>query len=102
MALLSPMAVARHLSDLRQVVRGGGPAALSLLRVGEPHGLILPRSEVVVEVETRSGRKVRLDPEVPLPFLLGWTIRIARGLNVPIVSSLDPETFSFSFRLPGG
>ena len=100
MSLLNPIDMARHLSDLREVARGGGPKALSLLRVGEPHGLIVPRSEVIVEVEARNGRKVRFDPEVPLPFMLGWAIRVARALNVPVISSVEPESFRFRVPVP--
>lgn len=100
MGLLGAIDVSRHFNDVRRIANGGGPRAVSLLRIGEPRGLILQRSEVLVEVEARNGAKVRLDPDVPLPFMLGWAVRLARLLNAPLVSAVDPESFSFSVRLP--
>ena len=90
----------RHLAELRDIAMGGGPKVVSLVRVGEPRGLLVPRSEVIVEIEARNGAKVQLDPTVPMPFVLGWTVRLARLLNAPLVSAVGPESFSFSLRLP--
>jgi hypothetical protein len=90
----------RQLAGLRDVARGGGPKVVRLVRVGEPRGLLVPRSELIIEIEARNGATVRLDPTVPMPFVLGWTVRLARMLNAPLVSAVDPESFSFSLRLP--
>jgi hypothetical protein len=90
----------RQLAGLRDIATGGGPKIISLVRVGEPRGLLVPRSELTVEIEARNGTKVQLDPTVPMPFVLGWTVRLARTLNAPLVSAVDPESLSFSVRLP--
>src|SRR4029450_8961171 len=78
-------------SQLRETARargrindGGGPRRLRLIRVGRPEGLFLPSSETTVEVETVSGKVVRLTPELPVPFFYAWAYRIARGLGRPL------------------
>ena len=96
MRLFNPFSLIQTASDLHAVAVGGGPAAVHVLRVGEPRGLVVPRSEVVVEVETRHGGRVRLEPELPMPFLLGWGIRLARWLRVPLISAIEPEDLSVS------
>ena len=101
MRLLSPFKLAHNIANLHAIAAGGGPKSVHLVRVGEPEGLIVPSSEVVVDVETRDGKKVRVEPEVPMPFLVGWGIRLARKLGVPVISKLDPEDFSFRVRVPG-
>lgn len=90
----------RQLAGLGDVAKGGGPRVVRLLRVGEPRGLFVPRSEVIVEIEARNGTKVKVDPTVPMPFVLGWAIRLARMVNAPLISAVDPESLSFSLRLP--
>jgi hypothetical protein len=101
MRFLNPLKLLQTASNLHAVSAGGGPKAVHLVRVGAPRGLIVQSSEVVVDVETRSGTKVRLDPNVPMPFLVGWGIRLARKLGVPVISSLEPESFAFRFGVPG-
>jgi hypothetical protein len=96
MRFLNPFKIAQGISNLHAVAAGGGPAAVHVVRVGEPHGLIVQSSEVVIDVETRNGTKVRLDPEVPMPFMVGWGIRLARKLRVPFISALEPEHFAVS------
>jgi hypothetical protein len=96
------------LSQLRDTSRaigkineGGGPRRLRLVRVGHPQGLILPSSEVTVEVETVSGEVVRLRPELPVPFFYAWAYRLARRLGLPPASALDPEDLSVEVTVPG-
>jgi hypothetical protein len=101
MRLLNPFAIARYARDLRTVGRGGGPQSVRLVRLGEPEGLLIPSSEAVVEVEARDGTKVRLNPQIPMPFLVGWSIRLARLLRVPLISDLQPESFEIRVALPG-
>ena len=96
MRLLNPFKLARNIANLHAVATGGGPKAVHLVSVGEPEGLIVPSSQVVVDVETRDGTKVRIEPEVPMPFLVGWGIRLARKLGVPVISGLEPESFAVS------
>ena len=101
MRLLAPFKILGGLRDLHSVAQGGGPKLVRLVSVGEPEGLIIPSSEVVLEVEAKDGRTVRMAPELPMPFLWGWGIRIARKLGVPLVSDLKPEHFSFEVGVPG-
>jgi len=93
--LLNPFKLFHTVANLHAVAAGGGPKAVHLVRVGEPKGLIVPSSEVVVDVETRAGTKIRIEPELPMPFMVGWGIRIARKLGVPVISGLEPESFAF-------
>jgi hypothetical protein len=99
MRFLNPFKLVQTIANLHAVYAGGGPRSVELVRVGEPEGLIVPSSEVVVEVEARNGRRVRIEPDIPMPFLIGWSIRLARKLGVPLISSLQPE--SFNFRVGG-
>ena len=101
MRLLNPWRIYRSAQDIRSIIAGGGPRLVRLVSVGEPHGLILPSSEIVLEVEARDGTKVRLEPEVPVPFPWAWGIRIARLLGVPLVSDVKPESFRFQVAIPG-
>jgi hypothetical protein len=80
---------------------GGGPRRLRLVRVGRPEGIFLPSSETTVEVETVSGKVVRLKPELPVPFFYAWAYRLARRLGLPLASTLDPEDLSVEVPVPG-
>src|SRR5688572_14852026 len=101
MRLLNPWRLRDNLRKIRSVLDGGGPALVRLVRVGEPRGLIVPTSKLVLEVEARDGTKVRLEPEVPVPFPYAWAIRIARRLGVPLISDVQPESFRFQVPVPG-
>ena len=97
-----------RLSQLRDTARaigkindGGGPRSLRLVRVGHPQGLFLPSTDVTVEVETVSGKVVRLRPELPVPFFYTWAYRLARRLGLPLASTLDPEDLSAEVPVPG-
>jgi hypothetical protein len=70
---------------------GSGPA---------PGGLVLPSSETTVEVEAVSGKVLRLSPEFPVPFFHAWGYRLARRLDLPLASTLDPEDLSFELPVP--
>jgi hypothetical protein len=72
-----------------------------LVRVGRPEGLFLPSSETTVEVETVSGKVVRLTPELPVPFFYTWAYRLARRLGLPLAATLDPEDLSVEVPVPG-
>ena len=101
MRFLSPFKLIHTIANLHAVYTGGGPRSVELVRIGEPEGLIVPSSEVVVEVEARNGTRVRIEPAVPMPFLVGWAIRLARKLGVPLISSLQPESFNFRLGASG-
>jgi hypothetical protein len=93
-----------HLRDtaraLGKINDGGGPRRLRLVRMERPEGWFLPSSETTVEVETASGKIVRLSPEFPVPFLYAWGYRLARRLGLPLVSTLDLEDLSFEVPVP--
>jgi hypothetical protein len=93
-----------HLRDgflgLRQIRAGGGPRAVRVAGVGHPEGWIIPSAEVKVEIETHDGNRVSLSPRVPIPFLYAWAYRLARKLDVPLVSWVDPNDVRFSLPLP--
>jgi hypothetical protein len=93
--LFSPLKLVRTVANLSAVATGGGPKSVELVRVGEPEGWILPSSELVVDVEARNGTRVRIEPELPMPFAVGWGIRLARRLGVPVISTLEPENLNF-------
>ena len=95
MRLMNPFKLWEYGSGLHRVAEGGGPRSVRLVSVGEPQGLIVPSSEVVIEVHAKNGSKVRLDPQIPMPFMIGWGIRLARALKVPLISDVEPESFSF-------
>jgi hypothetical protein len=88
------------LGRTRRLASGGGPSRLRLLGVGRPTGLLLPRSRLRLEIETRDGRTTRWEPEIPLPFPYAWAYRLSRLLGVPLISSHDPENLRLSLRLP--
>lgn len=84
----------RNIVALARIISGDRPRSVALVRVGEPRGLFFPRSEVVLEDETRNGAKVRLNPGVPWPFIVGWAVRLSRRVNIPLVSRLDPKSLA--------
>jgi hypothetical protein len=73
-----------------------------LLGVGRPAGLIIPSSTVGLEIEAKDGTKIRLEPEIPVPFFYAWTYRLARRLGLPAISSRDPENLKLSVTFPRG
>ena len=99
MRLLNPWRLRDNARKIRSILDGGGPALVRVQRVGWPRGLIVPTSEIVLEVEARDGTKVQLEPEVPVPFFYAWAIRIARRLGVPLISDVRPESFRFQVPL---
>jgi hypothetical protein len=86
---------------LRDVEKKGGPKRVKLVRVERPTGTFWTGTEVVVEIATRDGGEVCLNPNLPVPFPYAWAYRIAHRLGVPLVSSVDPEDVSFSVPIPG-
>jgi hypothetical protein len=101
MRLVNPWRLRSNLLKLRSILGGGGPKLVRLVKVGEPRGLIVASSEIVLEVEARDGTKVTLEPELPMPFVWGWAIRVARRLGVPLISDIQPESFRFQVPVPG-
>lgn len=81
---------------------GGGPSRLRVRGLGQPTGLIIPSSRLILEIETKNGVKTRWEPEIPVPFPYAWAYRLSRWLHVPVISSHDPEDLTFSVTLPSG
>lgn len=98
----------KRIGTLRATARGlkrvhdeGGPERVRLVRVERPEGWILPSSAAVIDVETASGADVRVTPALPVPFVFAWAYRLARKLNVPLASDIEPEHISFTVPVPG-
>ena len=85
----------------RRVRAGGGPKQVTLTRVGEPEGWIVPTSELELHVVARDGTKAEFHPAVPVPWPLAFAYRAARRLNAPLVRDFDPEKVGLSIRVPG-
>jgi hypothetical protein len=98
--LLDPRRIAHAIKGLRKIRSGGGPRRLRLVKVGKPSGLLIPTSEVVLEIEARDGSVSEFRPEVPVAFPYAWAYRIAVRLGVPLVSDIDPEKFGFDLAVP--
>ncbi len=96
-----PRQIRHTFADARRLRREGGPARVRLERLERPRGWVLPTSEATVEIEARSGARIRLTPELPVPWPYAWGYRLARRLNLPLASTLDPEDLAFSVPIPG-
>jgi hypothetical protein len=98
---LNPLTLFKAGRGLNQLRAGGGPASVRLRGVGRPAGWIVPAMPVALEIVTRDGSVIALDPEIPLPFGLGWGYRIANRLGVPFISDLDPSKIRTEVAVPG-
>ena len=88
------------LRELRSLGPRGGPKVLRVLKVGSPHGLLVPTVEAVVEVEAHDGTKSVFEPLVPLPFLAAWGYRIGHALHLPLIKKLEPSMLEFEMAVP--
>jgi len=98
---LNPLTLFKAGRGLNQLRDGGGPASVRVRGVGRPAGWIVPAMPVALEIVTRDGSVIALDPEIPLPFGLGWGYRIAHKLGVPFISDLDPSKIRTEVAVPG-
>jgi hypothetical protein len=98
---LNPFRIRSAVRDIKRVHAGGGPARVRLAGVGEPKGVIVPTSEVVLEVEAHDGTVSRWAPAVPIPWPYAWAWKIARRLRVPLVRSFDPDRVRVDVGVPG-
>jgi hypothetical protein len=98
---LNPFRIRAAVRDIKRVHSGGGPARVRLARVGEPEGLIIPTSEIVLEVQARDGTVSRFAPSLPVPWPYAWAWRVARLLGVPLVRSFDPDSVRLDIGVPG-
>jgi hypothetical protein len=97
---LNPLTFTHVARDARRILSGGGPKIMRLTGVGRPKGLIVPTSAVCLEVEARDGTVTGFVPEIPVPWLYVWGYRLARRLELPLVSAFDPERVSLDVALP--
>jgi hypothetical protein len=97
---LNPIRIAQNTLRALEVIQGGGPQTLRVRGVDPPRGLVLPSSDVHLEIKTADGRVVALDAALPLPPLYGWAYRIGRKLGLPIISTIEPEKIRFDVPVP--
>jgi hypothetical protein len=88
------------LRGLRRIRREGGPAEVRLEKLERPRGWLFPTSEATLGIRTRSGGRVELTPELPVPWPYAWGYRLARQANVPIAASLEPDDIRLSVPVP--
>jgi hypothetical protein len=96
--LLNPFWLRSAVKQIRKVMSGGGPRGLRLVRVGQPHGVIVPIADVVFDVISADGRITRFESGLPVPWPYAWTYRLARRLGVPVVRSV-PEAVEPGWRV---
>jgi hypothetical protein len=97
---LNPLLLTRAARATRRLLAGGRPNAVRVTGADRPEGVIFPTSSVSVEVEARDGTVTRLTPELPVPWPYAWGYRLARRLELPLVSAFDSQRVSFELRLP--
>lgn len=95
-----PEAIRDAFGDLRRIRQEGGPKRVRLEKLERPQGWVFPTSEATVEVEARSGARIRMTPQLPVPWPYAWGYRLARKLNIPLAATLDPEDVAFSLPVP--
>ena len=98
---LNPLSIRRGFRDVRRIASGGGPRSVRLDGIGDPRGVIIPRVPIRLEVIARDGSIARLEPEVPIGLLAGYTYRVGSWLDLPIIGSLDPARLKTEVRIPG-
>ena len=96
--LLNPFWLRSAVKQIRKVISGGGPRGLRLVCVGQPHGIIVPRADVVFDVIAADGSVNRFESGLPVPWPYAWTYRLARKLGVPVVRSV-PESIEPGWRV---
>lgn len=100
MPIPGPRQIRDAIRSLREVRAEGGPTRVRLERIERPHGWIFPTSEAEVEIEARSGKRISLTPQLPVPWPYAWGYRVARRLGLPLASTLDPEDLTISVPVP--
>ncbi len=97
----SPTQLIDAAKGAHSVTGGGGPKRIAVKGIGVPEGLFLQTAEVQLEITRRDGTKAEFSPRIPLPFFWTWVYRLARHLQVPLISALDPERVAFEVTIPG-
>jgi hypothetical protein len=97
---LNPFRIRNAAGEIRRVMSGGGLKLVRLTGVGRPEGIIVPTSTVRLELQSKTGRKARFEPTLPVPWTIAWPYRIGRALGLPLLGELDPERLRFELRIP--
>lgn len=63
----------------RDMIRGGGPAGIRLVGVGEPEGILAPTVKLSLEIPLKDGGTTRLEPGVPIPPPAAWAFRVGKA-----------------------
>ena len=100
MKIPKPKQIRDAFRGYRDIRRGGGPKRVRLNSVGRPEGFFLPISVLDVSVTTESGKTVRFNQPIPVPWPYAWGYRVARGLGLPLASTLEPGDVSFELPVP--
>lgn len=87
-------------SNVRDVHKRGGPKRVRLRGVEEPEGKIFTTSTAHLEVKTRDGGTVKLEPQLPVPFVYAWSYRLAKKLGVPLIADLEPKKLEAGLPVP--
>lgn len=83
------------------MIEDGGPTRLGLLGIRGPDGWIVTTVTASLEIGTRQGSSVPLDPTFIVPTPLAWGWRLGRWAGVPVISSIEPAKLRASVGLPG-
>jgi hypothetical protein len=100
MRLPRPGQISDALRGLRRIRGQGGPTEVRLEKLERPRGWLFPTSAATLEIRTRSGERVKLTPELPVPWPYAWGYRLARQLDVPVAASLEPDDIRLSLPVP--
>ena len=97
---LNPFFIRDSVRTIRRAL-GSNPKLVRIVAVGHPEGWFLPTSTIEIEVVGKNNRKERFCPMIPIPWPYAWAWRIAHRLGVPLVRSIEPETFAVDVPVPG-
>ena len=97
---LNPFKIGPAVGEIRRVMAGGGLKLVRVEGVGRPEGIFVPTSTVRLAIQSKTGRKARFEPILPVPWTLAWPYRIGRVLGLPLLGELDPERLQFELRVP--
>src|SRR5215207_2474083 len=100
MRLPGPGQIRDTFRHLRRIRREGGPTRVRLEKLERPRGWLFPTSEAKLEVRTRSGGRIRLAPEFPIPWPYAWGYRLARQLHLPLAATIEPDDIHVSLPVP--
>lgn len=98
---LRPRNLTTAFREGRRVRAGGGPKEVTVTKVGEPEGWLLPTARVGIDVVAKDGTKSSFEPVVPVPWPAALAYRTARLLKVPVIRDFEPEGVGFTLRWPG-